>query len=140
MLRFLFVVTNSIHVDESGYAKCIALGKVRGEWGTEEVSLEGANLPELINKGLNSGGVENALNQVGSIGWKIHGWGGIVTHEEAVAIYNIKVSTPEYEAWDDANRNGVSSKVEFVHGTGTTLRPTEEEKATFGKEAVTNGR
>lgn len=134
MFRFLFVVTNSIHVDESGYAKCIALGKVRGEWGTEEVSLEGANLPELINKGLNSGGVENALNQVGSIGWKVHGWGGIVTHEEAVAIYNIKVSTPEYEAWDDANRNGVSSKVEFVHGTGTTT------STLTGTTAVTNGR
>lgn len=134
IFRFLLVVTNSIHVDESGYAKCIALGKVRGEWGTEEVSLEGANLPELINKGLNSGGVENALNQVGSIGWKVHGWGGIVTHEEAVAIYNIKVSTPEYEAWDDANRNGVSSKVEFVHGTGTTPTPLT------GETTVTNGR
>lgn len=138
MFRFIFVVSNSIHV-EDGYAKCIALGKVRGEWGTEEVSLEGANLPELINKGLETGGVENALNQVGSIGWKVHGWGGIVTHEEAVAIYTIKLEDPEYKAWDDTNRNGVVAEVKFVAEDGTKLRPTEEEKETFGKETVTNG-
>lgn len=131
LFRFLFVVTNSIHV-EDGYAKCVALGKVRGEWGTEEVSLEGENLPELINKGLNTGGVENALNQVGSIGWKIHGWGGIVTHEEAVAVYTIKLDA-EYEAWDDANRNGVVGKVEFVNGTGTTATTPS------GTTEVTNG-
>lgn len=134
MFRFLFVVSNSIHVDEEGYAKCIALGKVRGEWGTEEVSLEGANLPELINKGLESGGVENALNQVGSIGWKVHGWGGIVAHEEAVAIYTIKLSENEYAAWDDENRTGAVKKVDFVAGTGTT------NAELTGDEAVTNGR
>ena len=137
MFRFIFVVSNSIHTYEEGgkvYAKCIALGKVRGKWGVEEVSLEGENLPQLINKGLESGGVENALNQVGSIGWKIHGWGGVVTHEEAVAIYHIRLSTAEYSAWDDENRIGVTSKVEFVSGTGTTAT------TLTGNTAVTNGR
>ena len=137
MFRFIFVVSNSIHTYEEGgkvYAKCIALGKVRGKWGVEEVSLEGENLPQLINKGLESGGVENALNQVGSIGWKIHGWGGVVTHEEAVAIYHIRLSTAEYSAWDDENRIGVTSKVEFVSGTGTTATELT------GNTAVTNGR
>ena len=137
MFRFIFVVSNSIHTYEEGgkvYAKCIALGKVRGKWGVEEVSLEGENLPQLINKGLESGGVENALNQVGSIGWKIHGWGGVVTHEEAVAIYHIRLSTAEYSAWDDENRIGVTSKVEFVSGTGTTAT------TLTGDTAVTNGR
>lgn len=139
MFRFIFVVSNSIHVEHEGdneYAECIALGKVRGEWGTEEVSLEGANLPELINKGLETGGVENALNQVGSIGWKVHGWGGVVTHEEAVAIYTIKLSTPEYEAWDDTNRNSVDGvkSVKFVSGDDTKLTTTE------GTTPVKNGR
>lgn len=137
MFRFIFVVSNSIHTYEADgkvYAKCIALGKVRGKWGVEEVSLEGENLPQLINKGLESGGVENALNQVGSIGWKIHGWGGVVTHEEAVAIYHIRLSTAEYSAWDDENRIGVTSKVEFVSGTGTAAT------TLTGDTAVTNGR
>ena len=123
LFRFIFVATNSIHAYESGdntYAKCLVLGKVRGKWGTEEVSLEGENLPQLINKGLDTGGVENALNQVGSIGYKIHGWGGVVTHEEAVAVYTIKLSTDEYAAWDDENRIGAVNKVDFVSGTGTT--------------------
>lgn len=136
MFRFIFVVSNSIHVDADGYAECIALGKVRGEWGTEEVSLEGANLPELINKGLETGGVENALNQVGSIGWKVHGWGGVVTHEEAVAIYTIRLSTDEYKAWDDTNRNSYENKVKsvkFVAESGTTSSDVTSDKT------VTNG-
>ena len=46
LFRFIFVATNSIHAYESGentYAKCLVLGKVRGKWGTEEVSLDGEN-------------------------------------------------------------------------------------------------
>ena len=137
IFRFIFVVSNSIHAYEADgkyYAKCLALGKVRGKWGTEEVSLEGENLPQLINKGLESGGVENALNQVGSIGWKIHGWGGVVTHEEAVAVYHIRLSTNEYEAWDDTNRTGVVAHTQFVAGTGTS------DKDVTGNTPVVNGR
>ena len=36
------------------------------------VSVRGKNGTEMIFKPLNSGGVENALNQVGSVGWKMY--------------------------------------------------------------------
>lgn len=133
IFRFLLVVSNSIKIDESGYAKCIALGKVKGKWGTDEISLEGENLPELINKGIDTGGADNALNQVGSIGWKIHGWGGVVANEEAVAIYHIKLDD-SYEEWADDNRNGVKSKVVFTNGTGT------ETTTPAGNTPVVNGK
>ena len=151
ILNFVFVASNSIKVKSNTttganpvtnyYANCFILGKVNGRWGTDEISLEGESSPEMIRKGLESGGVSNALNQVGSIGWKHHGWGGLVKNEEAVIVYKIGLNADGYAEWDDENRNTATNsvtneagkKVVFTSGTGTTA------SASTSNTAVTNG-
>jgi N4-gp56 family major capsid protein len=67
---------------------CIILGKYNNEKGAKLVKLAGAGAPKTILKPLESGGAnENPLNQVGSIGWKCHGWGGTILYSEAVMVY-----------------------------------------------------
>lgn len=107
LLGFTFVVSNSIKI-EGGKANCFILGKVRGKWGIAEVNVERES-KEVIHKPLNSGGVENALNQVGSLGWKLHGYGIAVTADEAVIRYVINVDYDYDTPWEDANRHGVQA-------------------------------
>lgn len=117
LLGFTFVVSNSIKV-ESGKANCYILGKVRGKWGISEVNVENEG-KELIHKSLSSGGVENALNQVGSVGWKLHGYGIAVTADEAVVRYVINLAD-DYEAFEDVQRSNIKTKA-VVDGEEETI-------------------
>ena len=119
LFRFIFISSPVIEADENGYYDCLLLGKVQGKWGTTEVALEGAGAPKMIHKPIGSSGVTDALDQVGSIGWKLGGYGGLVTHDEAVMVYTCK-STLNYSEYADENRSGIRNKVTFKHGVGTT--------------------
>ena len=82
----------------------------------------------MIYKDFGSSGVKDPLNQVASIGWKLKGWGGLVTNEEAVIIYTCK-SSLDYAEIDDGGRVGIRNQVVFTEGTGTTATtPTATEK------------
>ena len=87
---FRFVVDNAIReidADHPGVHACLILGKYRGNKGAQLCKLAGYSKPESILKPVTSGGSENALNQKGSIGWKVMGWGGRVVDPEAVMVY-----------------------------------------------------
>lgn len=109
LLGFTFVVSNSIKVEgtTNKTANCYILGKVRGKWGIAEVNVE-AESKELIHKSLESGGVDNALNQVGSVGWKLHGYGVAVTADEAVIRYVIALDD-DFAEFEDAQRSNIKS-------------------------------
>ena len=87
---FRFVVDTAIREIDSTHLTvhaCLILGKYRGNKGAQLCKLAGYSKPESILKPVTSGGSENALNQKGSIGWKVMGWGGKVVDPEAVMIY-----------------------------------------------------
>lgn len=117
LLGFTFVVSNSIKV-EGGKANCYILGKVRGKWGIAEVNVESES-KELIHKPLSSGGVDNALNQVGSVGWKLHGYGVAVTADEAVVRYVIALDD-DFAEFEDAQRSNVETTA-VVDGKAGTI-------------------
>lgn len=117
VLGFTFVVSNSIKV-ENGKANCFILGKVRGKWGVAEINLE-SEAKEIIHKPLSSGGVENALNQVGSVGWKLHGYGTAVTADEAVVRYVINLDD-NFEAFEEGQRSNIRSEA-VVNGQAGTV-------------------
>lgn len=119
LLGFTFVVSNSIKV-EGGKANCYILGKVRGKWGVAEVNIESEG-KEIIHKPLSSGGTENALNQVGSVGWKLHGYGTAVTADEAVIRYVINLDD-NFDAFEDAQRSNIKSGA-VVDGQEATITP-----------------
>ena len=119
LLGFTFVVSNSIKV-EGGKANCYILGKVRGKWGIAEVNVESES-KELIHKPLSSGGVDNALNQVGSVGWKLHGYGVAVTADEAVVRYVIALDD-NYTEWTDAQRSNVETTAVVDGKAGTVTK------------------
>lgn len=106
LLGFTFVVSNSIKV-EDGKANCFILGKVRGKWGVAEVNIESEG-KEIIHKPLSSGGTENALNQVGSVGWKLHGYGTAVMADEAVVRYVINLED-DFDAFEEAQRSNIKA-------------------------------
>lgn len=63
------------------------------------VSVRGKGGTETIHKPITSGGVENALNQVGSIGWKMYAGAKILNdlfmvRIETLATYDVADSTP----------------------------------------------
>lgn len=67
---------------------CIILGKYKGHKGASVVKLEGYGKPQVIIKDVSEGGAkENPLNQIGSVGWKMKGFGGAVLYDEAVMRY-----------------------------------------------------
>ena len=106
LLGFTFVVSNSIKV-ENKKANCYILGKVRGKWGVAEVNIESEG-KEIIHKPLSSGGTENALNQVGSVGWKLHGYGTAVMADEAVVRYVINLDD-DFDAFEEAQRSNIKA-------------------------------
>lgn len=70
---------------------CIVLGKYRNEKGAKRVKLEGEGEIIPIVKSTSEGGaIENPLNSIGSIGWKIYGMGFAIKYQEAVCIYECK--------------------------------------------------
>lgn len=119
VLGFTFVVSNSIKV-EGGKANCFILGKVRGKWGVAEVNIENEG-KEIIHKPLSSGGVENALNQVGSVGWKLHGYGTAVMADEAVVRYVINLDD-DFDAFEEAQRSNIKTEA-VVNGEAGTVTP-----------------
>ena len=56
----------------TGGAKNVYITLIFGEDAYASVSVRGKQGTEMVYKPLNSGGVENALNQKGSIGWKMY--------------------------------------------------------------------
>ena len=66
-----FVENTNAKVDTSG-AKPVYVTLVMGKDAYASVSVRGKNGTDMIFKPLNAGGVENALNQVGSVGWKMY--------------------------------------------------------------------
>ncbi len=65
-----FVENTNALVDTSG-AKPVYMTLIMGKEAYASVSVRGKNGTEMIFKPLTAGGVENALNQVGSVGWKM---------------------------------------------------------------------
>jgi N4-gp56 family major capsid protein len=66
-----FVENLNAYVDETG-AHPVYCTLILAKEAYASVSVRGKKGTEMIFKPLNSGGVENALNQVGSIGWKMY--------------------------------------------------------------------
>lgn len=113
---------------------CIILGKYNNEKGAKLVKLEGEGAPKTILKPLTSGGaIENPLNQVGSIGWKTHGWGGTVLYSEAVMVYYC-LADSAVEPFAEADRDAAIAKYDGNTGVKTDLASTREEIHANGKE------
>ena len=102
---------------------CIILGKYQNEKGAKIVKLAGDGNIRSILKPLESGGArENPLNQIGSIGWKRHGWGGTVLYSEAVMVYHC-LADEVAEEFDNTARDS------FIGGydnEGERIEPTPE--------------
>lgn len=66
---------------------CLILGKKGDEKGVKITKLAGKGNPESFPKAPGSSGTNDPINQIGSIGWKVMGWGGAVLYSEAVMVY-----------------------------------------------------
>lgn len=66
---------------------CVILGKYRGHKGVELVKLAGGGAPKTIIKEKGSAGTNDPLNQKGTVGWKMQGWGANVKYLEACMVY-----------------------------------------------------
>lgn len=124
-MGFRFVVSNAIKSIATATVSsttqyihgCLILGKYHGEKGAKLVKLEGKGKPETIIKDVTSGGArENPVNQIGSIGWRIDGWGGTVLYSEAVMVYECFASAVADE-FDDLERDAL---VNGTDGAGTS--------------------
>lgn len=102
---------------------------VIGEEAYAVTKLEGAGL-QVITKGLGSAGVEDALNQRQSIGWKITGFGAKVLRPEAVvnywstAMYGADQDEEVPHAYDEdayTTFKATPFTVSFVNTAGTDL-------------------
>jgi hypothetical protein len=61
---------------------CLVLGKGAGR----RVDIDGANA-EIIVKPIGSAGSTDALNQRGSVGWKVNGYAAAITNENYIYKY-----------------------------------------------------
>lgn len=121
LLRFSFISCENIHLYEaettnhSTFADCYILGKVNGKWGAAEIGFDETNT-NLILKEPGSAGTNDPLNQKGSIGWKVNGYGGVVTFDEAVLKYTIYMgdNATEYGVIADNERSGFKQEVKFT--------------------------
>jgi len=92
--------TNAKVVSESGTNVYITL--IFGEDAYAAVSVRGKQGTEMIYKPLNSGGVENALNQKGSIGWKMYCGAKILNELFMVRIESTAtLDVPDLIRWED---------------------------------------
>ena len=66
-----FIENTNAYVDDTG-ANPVYLTLIIGQDAYAATSVRGKKGTEMIHKPLTSGGIENALNQVGSIGWKMY--------------------------------------------------------------------
>lgn len=73
---------------------CLVLGKYRGEKGAQIAKLEGYGEIQSIVKPIGSAGSADPLDQFGSIGWKVMGWGGFIKYPQAVMRYECVASAP----------------------------------------------
>lgn len=94
---FRFVVDNTLgqigtYTTETGTGAthgCVILGKFDGEKGAKLVKLEGYGKPRsyIADPEKNIDTETNPIGQIGHIGWKVKGWGGLILYAEAVMIY-----------------------------------------------------
>lgn len=94
------------------FADCYILGKVNNSWGASEIKLEGEGFPEMIHKTPGSAGALDPYNMLGSIAWKTY-YGGTLVYEEAVMKYTVKLDSPTFSMFDDANRGNVIKEAHF---------------------------
>lgn len=109
---------------------CLILGRYNGEKGAKIVKLEGYGEPKTIIKPLGSAGTNDPLDQKGSIGWKMMGWGGTVLYPEAVLVYECLAEKPATE-FDETKREhfigGYTGKV--VDGEADKIK--DEDKDSY---------
>lgn len=75
---------------------CLGFGK--DAYGV--VDLQGGGL-EMIIKPKDSGGTENALNQRGSVGWKVTGYAAAILNNDY--LVDLEVTSPEFSLTDVSN-------------------------------------
>ena len=96
---------------------CLILGKFNGERGLKTVKLSGYGKPNTIVKPVTAGGArENPLNQIGSVGWKMMGWGSFVLYAEAVMVYECESDIDVAEMFPDKSRLNYSDGVTGKRG------------------------
>ena len=95
------------------YFTSYALGKVRGQKPVSEINIFDGSA-EIIVKPTDSGGVNNALNQVGSIGWKKEGYGSFITDDAAVVAIESKADTPYYDEYPYTASSHITGRVEYA--------------------------
>ena len=96
------------------------------------VKLAGYGEPKTVVKPIDAGGAkENPLNQIGSVGWKLMGWGGTILYAEAVMVYecesDIEVATP----FEDTARAAFTSGVTGARTNGTSTAATASTNKTI---------
>jgi len=100
---------------------CVILGKYRQHKGVELVKLAGGGAPKTIIKEKGSAGTQDPLNQKGTVGWKMQGWGANVKYLEACMIYECASDMDIATEFDDKDRaafiRGVTGARQTVSGT-----------------------
>lgn len=78
-----------LYTKEDGTAVygCLVLGRFRGEKGAKIAKLEGYGEMRSIVKDVGSAGANDPIDQRGSLGWRVDGWGGYVKYPQAVLLY-----------------------------------------------------
>ena len=81
-----FIETNNGAIFTKGGASNVYSILVVGKEAYANVSVRGKKGTQMVFKPLSSGGTENALNQVGSVGWKMYAGGAILNDAFMVRI------------------------------------------------------
>lgn len=103
---------------------CLILGKKGDEKGVKITKLAGKGNPESFPKAPGSSGTNDPINQIGSIGWKVMGWGGAVLYPEAVMVYECLANAVATKLEPNQNENFVR---EFKNdGTMDTAKSTND--------------
>lgn len=135
--RFKFFTVTNLYPEAkttSGKAihACYIIGTFEGENPIKEVGLEGYGEIETIIKDISAGDAKtNPLNQIGSIGWKRHGWGVFVDYDEALMVYEcvsddadeydseaVNKSRPNYVDGYDKNGDKITGEKAQITGNG----------------------
>ena len=102
-------------------ANCIVLGKVKGESPFGVIELEGnTGRPQIIYKGLGSGGTSDPLNQKQTLGWEIPAFKPTVLYEEGVMVFHVGTSLDNsLTGWDPAAAGNAYNSSTHVYGYRT---------------------
>lgn len=110
--RNALVSRKSLSAGGVDYFTSYALGKTRGLKPVSEIDVTDG--VEVIVKPTDSGGVNNALNQVGSIGWKKEGYGSFVLDDAAIVAIESKADTPYYDEYPYTSTSNITKRVEYT--------------------------